>query len=228
LHEVAVVGFFLAEGGNELAERYLAHDQVESWRAAQQYQEFCERLGREPFPDAVMRKMETEFDSLCQRYGPDFGHPYGWASETLRRRSPRFADIERAMEMDHVRPLYKLASHPTHAGPKGVLFRLGLLGDEIRILPGASNVGLADPGAGACVSLMQSTVCLLAHGPGAPTMRSLQVMIAMQRIVEEAGEEFGRIQAALEDEAKDSQPRVGGVVDLDGHRGLRRFRRSSD
>jgi hypothetical protein len=43
------------------------------------------------------------------------------------------------------RPCFKLATNAVHAGPKGTLFRLGVLGDQDGILAGARNVGCKKP-----------------------------------------------------------------------------------
>lgn len=45
LHEIAVIAYFVAKHGNDLAERYLSHTAVESYKASLKYQEHCEALG---------------------------------------------------------------------------------------------------------------------------------------------------------------------------------------
>ena len=54
LHEVAVVMNFLSEHGEEVAKRYLDHEAVESWKAAQLYQKKCPALGLDPFSQEEM------------------------------------------------------------------------------------------------------------------------------------------------------------------------------
>jgi hypothetical protein len=44
LHEIAVVGFFVQEHGEETAARYLAHDVIESWRAAVDFNKHARAL----------------------------------------------------------------------------------------------------------------------------------------------------------------------------------------
>ncbi len=48
LHEIAVVSFFVAAHGEDLAERYVLHQVVESKRAAADYEKCHSRLGYEP------------------------------------------------------------------------------------------------------------------------------------------------------------------------------------
>jgi hypothetical protein len=45
LHEIAVSTYFIAKHGNDLAERYLCHAAVESYKASLKYQEYCDALG---------------------------------------------------------------------------------------------------------------------------------------------------------------------------------------
>src|SRR2546423_12781767 len=62
-----------------------------------------------------------------------------------------------------VRPYYRMASNPVHPNVRGSLFDLGVGGGREILLAGPSTAGLADPGHAACISLMQTTVCLLNH-----------------------------------------------------------------
>ena len=111
--------------------------------------------------------MVTECDNVA-RFGFCNGKPflndYGWAADTLRNPNPTFASIEAAVDLDRLRPYFKLASNTVHAGAKGTFFRLGVLGDQDGILAGASNVGLQEAGRLAALSLTQiTTVLLLIH-----------------------------------------------------------------
>jgi hypothetical protein len=55
-----------------------------------------------------------------------------------------------------------MASHNVHANPQGILFKLGLIPESGDILlTGPSNLGLADPGHCAAISLLQTTTNLL-------------------------------------------------------------------
>jgi hypothetical protein len=91
---------------------------------------------------------------VIAKYGPDFAKgDYGWAGHHLGKTKPTFRNIEAAMQIDHFRAHYRLASHNVHANPKGVFFKLGTLAESQVLLAGPSNAGLADPGHGAAISL---------------------------------------------------------------------------
>lgn len=92
LHEISVVCSFVSKHGNELAERYLLHQCIESCKAAAQYQEYCNRIGCVPFNSADMARMEQERAALIKRFGKAYGTEYGWAAEVLGSKQPRFSD----------------------------------------------------------------------------------------------------------------------------------------
>ncbi len=160
LHEIAVVGLFISEGSESLAEKYWLHNAVESLRAAREYQKYCSRLGYERIEQPEIDDLEQTHIDLVQRFGPSFREQYGWAGGQLNIDKPSFADIERAVRVDHLRPFYRMASHSVHANSKGAFYRLGLLDENDLLLAGPSNFGLADPGQSTAMSLVQVTTAL--------------------------------------------------------------------
>ena len=89
-----------------------------------------------------------------------------------------------------------------HAFAKSLKFRLGLIQDNSRqeiLLAGPSNYGLADPAQNAAISLHQITTCLLTTKP---TVENLIAISTMQKLVEEIGETFCRVQYQIEKEEK--------------------------
>ncbi|MBI3450763.1 MAG: hypothetical protein HY049_17850 [Acidobacteria bacterium] len=159
LHEMTVTAVFILSAGDGMAERYLAHGQVEAYKAATQYQAHAKALGCAPLSENELDRVREARDEVIARFGKAFASDYGWASESLRNSEPKFIDIERAVGVDCLRPYYKLASQQVHATPRGLLFKLGLLRDEA-LLAGPSNLGLADPGQHTALSLTQITATL--------------------------------------------------------------------
>lgn len=161
LHEMAVTCALLSEHGEDLAERYLLHEVVDSYKAALQYNKHAAQLGEPPFSDKELARMASDVDRLCERFGKAYRNSHGWASEVLKQADPNFSDLERAASFDHLRPYYKLASYNVHATAKGVQYRLGAMGDRSLLLAGPSNAGLEDPGRFASYSLLQISLSLL-------------------------------------------------------------------
>jgi len=167
LYEITIVARFISEKGNNVAERYILHDTVESYKAMNVYQKCYERLGYNPCNEEDIIEVKTAVQELCERFGSSFNENYGWASEALNMKKPRFLDIENATNFDHWRANYKLASHNIHAQPKGIVFKLGMptkTPGKIRLLPGPSDAGFTDPADCTAISLYQLTCALLVIG----------------------------------------------------------------
>jgi hypothetical protein len=200
LHEVSVVFQFIAEHGPDTAIRYLAHDAIESWKAARGYNAMAARLKHRPFTVAELTAIKNDSDSALAKYGPEFETEYGWAAHALRNGRPSFADLERTVKLDHFRPCYKFASHNVHANPKGVLYRLSVLGDRHLLPTGSTNVGLTDPGQNAALSLGQITAGLVNQ---VPSLDALCFMAMLNELPREIGVAFWQAEKAIQaDERK--------------------------
>ena len=186
LHEVAVVAYFIRQHGQDVAKRYLSHHVIESAKSAKEYQKYSERLNVEPFSDEELTRLQAEADELCQKFGASYRGRYGWAASILKG-DPTFARIEEAVVMQHMRPYYGMASSSVHAKPHAIKFDLGNLNPHITMLAGPSNTGLADPGQGAAIALLQITTTLLALSPD---VREVVNMLSLQSLVEESLEAF--------------------------------------
>jgi hypothetical protein len=199
LHEIVVTAFFIQEHGEAVAERYLLHAPVDSYKAAQQYQRHCKRLGYTPLSSKELERIKDSYNAAVTRFGPSFGGGYGWAAAVLKYARPTFADIEQHVSLDHFRPYYKMASENVHADPKGSLYRLGLgLPQEGLLLAGPSDAGLADPGQNTALSLAYATSSLLKIKCTLDIIVGLRIMMTLSK---EIGEAFLRVQESLGSEA---------------------------
>lgn len=190
LHEVAVVAFFVAAHGDDLAERYILHDAVESKRASDDYQNCQHRLGYEPLTDSEIKSVQKSYDAVVARFGQDFRKgDYGWAGHHLGKPQPTFKDIEHAAGIDHLRAHCRMASHNVHANPKSVFFKLGILAESQVLLAGPSNAGLADPGHCAALSLAQVSTTLYGLQP---TLDNIVALHMILQLVDEIGVAFGQ------------------------------------
>jgi len=188
LHENAVTAMFLAQYGNRAAERYLRHSAVEQYHASKQYQEHCRALGEEPLSDLEVDEIRRDYESAVLEFGPDFKSEYGWAAEALGTSSPRFAMIERHLDMSRWRPYFKLACQSVHAGPHGLFFSLSVPEHHTSTLAaGASNAGLCDPGHSTAISfLMVSAATFTVRS----NLDSLVTMRVMMQLCDDIGKAF--------------------------------------
>jgi hypothetical protein len=217
LHEVAVVSSFIAEHDQNTAERYLLHEHIEAWRGMQELQAKASRLNVEPFTGDELREAEEVFDELAARYGKKYVTPYGWAQKELVLHDPKyekervtFSAIEAAVSLDHLRPYYRMASHGTHANPKGILFTPDLMeGAPEVLLAGPGSTGFADPGQCALISLNQVTATLLHYKKGESAGL---ILIALRDLIEAATDAYVETQGDVSDER--SLPHYGLVARL--------------
>jgi hypothetical protein len=91
LDEVAIVADFIAENGDDCAERYFAHEAVETWRGMLEFQQHAESLGETPYSETEVEAAKRRYDALIERYGSRFGDPYGWAQAALAAKDQRYA-----------------------------------------------------------------------------------------------------------------------------------------
>ncbi len=199
LHEVTCVATFIAKHGEDVAERYLLHDVIESCRATEEYDQCASRLGYEPLSEGELDDARERADRLTDRFGKPFMRQYGWAAEVIAsdpelKKIGGFRAIERAVELDHLRAHYRFASHPTHANAKGVFFNPDFKGDGV--LAGPSPAGLGDPGHCALISLTQLTTTLLKLDAG-PS--SALIVGSMLQLEDEAGEALVAADRELDD-----------------------------
>jgi hypothetical protein len=202
LHELVVVAFFIEQKGAEVAERYLLHVAIESFKAANQYQEHCNALGQGPFSTEEMQQLKDRRDDLCTRFGKAYGTDWGWAAAALGCEKPTFFDIERAVSFEHMRPYFKLACYSNHAGCKGLIFDLGKAlvpsGEEI-LLAGPSDAGMFDPGVCTARSMFQITANMILHRE--VSLTSLVTATALGQLAGEIEDAFATAEADLEKQA---------------------------
>lgn len=188
LHEISVTALLISDYGEGMAERYIAFQHIESWKALQQYKEHHETLGQEPPTDEEVQELKNIYDGLISKFGKDFSNEYGWASFHLKNKSPRFSDLEKASRVDYFRPYYKLASYSTHASPKGIYFPMSNTTiAEGLILAGPSNAGLADPGHNTALSFMKVWIALSTIEP---TFDTILFSKMMNHLASEIGDQF--------------------------------------
>jgi hypothetical protein len=145
LHEMHVLISFIIQEGDCVAERYLDHETIESYKAAKDYRDCYDRLGFDPISDADIKVLKDVQTQLVTKYGKAFAGNYGWAADALGIKKPTFKDIAAATNTDHLKSHYRLASHGVHANPKGILCRLSQPNCKAALIAGPSVYGLAEP-----------------------------------------------------------------------------------
>jgi hypothetical protein len=83
-----VTAWFISEGDQLLAEKYLAHQTIKEIEDAEQYQNNCADIGSKPIPEANLHALRLKRDGLKKKYGEAFSGGYGWAAEAVRAKLP--------------------------------------------------------------------------------------------------------------------------------------------
>lgn len=158
LHEIGIVAAVVSKHGEDIAERYHAHQAVESKRAMNKYLACYKHLGYRPLSARAARTIDKRYNSAIAKYGKSFKSDYGWAAHHLKKDGPSFADLEAEAGYAHMRAHYQMGNDNVHAGIKSMYARLGLLNDYDSLLAGRSNAGLVDPGQNAAHTLTRIAV----------------------------------------------------------------------
>lgn len=181
LHEVAVVSRLLAENGPEMATRYLLHALVKAHKAAADHQRHCKRLGGRPLTERQLQVLKAQRDALVAKYGKNFAEDWGWATGLRGNPHPNFRHLEEACALESLRPLVASASDIVHGGPRG----LRPTGVERHgrgfLLAGASDAGIAEPGANTAISLVHIASTRYRVAPALENLLTLETMRILER-----------------------------------------------
>jgi Family of unknown function (DUF5677) len=201
LHEISVVALFIREHGETTARRYVDHALIETYKAALTYRRYSDRLGYAPMAEEDFEATRRARDEVAARYESRFiKGDYGWAGAALDIEQPNLANIEESVNMDHLRPYFKLACQNVHAGSKGSIDRLGLPSGSSVLLAGPSNAGLSDPGQNAAISLYRSSVAL---GLLEPTFDSLVGLRILETLTDDICQAFHAAATQMKEDAQE-------------------------
>lgn len=165
-HELAVIAMFLRNNPPNVARRYREHAVVMRHKRAVEYNSTLGNpdagFGFEPIDSDTVTALAGQRERLKKRYGDDFVKgDYGWAAMAMKNKRPTFRDLERSVNMGHLRSFYLWGSQDVHAGSHGNELSYAERASGTKILnSGQSNAGLADPAQSALVSLHQTTTAL--------------------------------------------------------------------
>ncbi|WP_030466829.1 DUF5677 domain-containing protein [Lentzea aerocolonigenes] len=158
LHEIAVIMRVLSEFGEtddhaDLAERFYLHEAVLTAKDARTYQLHCAELGTDPLPAEEIAQLDQSRQELLDRFGTEYKESYGWATGLNGLRRPNFAELEKLVNVAHLRGHYSWASHEIHADARGSLLNVFEQGQTLYKQTGPMLFGFAEPAVWALASL---------------------------------------------------------------------------
>ena len=192
MHEVVITALFIAENGEDVAQRYLDHESVETLKEIRTYEEYCDFLGLEHLGAEEIETAERKIQELVEKYGEGFRRDYGWAESCFDNKRATFSDIEKSVDCAHMRGYYKMASNGIHANAKGTTFRLSQPNNTDMLIAGPSVFGLFDPilRTAHSICLFQSTISMVWG-----SLDNLVVACMMNNLLDQIDEELIRIEA---------------------------------
>ncbi|ACJ27723.1 Conserved hypothetical protein [Shewanella piezotolerans WP3] len=191
LHEVNVTAMFIDKHGEECARRFDAHEIIDCYDGMKEHKKFEHRLNSKAPEQSIIDNYKIMFDAAKKEFGKGFETHYGWAAIYFPDRTPKsvgFRALEQDVELEHMRPYYKMASQNVHAGSKGTKSRLALseCEDDVLIV-GQSSSGMCDPAHSTALSLMQITLTLLKFNPN---IDNVVLMNLLRKYAEDIGDAF--------------------------------------
>lgn len=193
LHEIAVIASVIADGDEDLANRFSLHRYVERWKEARIYQQHCEALGYEQYTDEEMADFERVADGIVAQYEPGYAEDWGWSKPLFpsTKHRPTFDDLERLARLDHNKPWTKLSHHAVHSGSSGTMDIIDLHGAGGQfMLAGPSDAGLADPGQLSLIALYQVTCSFMLNAPAESTYEDLLILKTISLLIDQALDAF--------------------------------------
>lgn len=166
LHETAVILAFLSRNDDALSSRFVDFQAITRLKAATEYNEHYAALGFEPFDQENLAQFQKDRDAMLAKYGQQFASENGWAADVLKQKRVTFKDIEKFVDLNHLRPQYGFASKNVHSGVDSIGFKLALsMSSQETLLAGPSNEGLIEPIQCTSYSLITATCELIDTAP---------------------------------------------------------------
>ncbi|MBE0349278.1 DUF5677 domain-containing protein [Pseudoalteromonas lipolytica] len=170
LYDILVIFISIYTFGPDCAERFYHHHVVDKFNsltksreAKEQYPDKYEYL---VVDDEETQYLESLYDSLLTKYGKKYRFDYGWLEGFVEPKNKNgkvtFADIEKALSLDHYAPYSKIASQNIHASSQSLNFNLSSSSSSFQQLcVGRSTLGATIPIEGLATSMFQITSNLL-------------------------------------------------------------------
>jgi len=200
LHELAIISLFLLENDDEVAQRYLDHADIKTFKEAKDYRSSYKKLGYPPLQVKEFNAIKRQRDNLIINYGKDFGeNDWNWIPDKILT-CRNFRELEKKVKLGHWHPFYNSSCDSVHGGAKG-FYRISLM-DELQgkvHLVGPSNYGLADVLMNASVSLLHVTYSLLKLDADFDDLVSMWVIYYFAM---EIKEKAPKIQSRLEEDER--------------------------
>lgn len=157
LYELNVVAILIAQEGQDLALRYIAHADVQAAKDIEP-----EEQSRDEEAEILLRRANY----AISQFGEDLQKHYGWACVLVGKKQPTFKDLETISGKADGSNIYRQASRHVHSNHRTYDEMLGLSeSDEMLLLVGPSNSGMTGPLILGAYTMMEITSIYLLSKP---------------------------------------------------------------
>lgn len=127
LHELTTIAMFIHKNGSEVAEKFLLHADVDTYKYMLLQRETVDNSKFNDEEESAFKEIQESYNFLIEKYGKFFSPQYGWASGVGGLpQKPNFRQIEDKVDLTYFRFLYKEASNSVHASSSRLYFKLGV------------------------------------------------------------------------------------------------------
>jgi len=160
---------------------------MRGYKQLRNYQEYCSRLGYEPFNEEELEHMQKDHELMIEKHGKDFRYKAGWEwipYEIVNNRT--LQGLAKYVKVDHFIPYYDLSSNEIHGSPKG-FYHMGLPKHRRKhiLLTGPNIFGMADSIHSTAISLQRATTYLIKQKVTASNIIEMKIIM---KIVDEIGQ----------------------------------------
>jgi Family of unknown function (DUF5677) len=126
LYEQNVISFILSNDRTyEVCERYHDAAAIEQMRYIEAHNKYSEQIGWQPIEGQELEEAKKFADLAVRNWGSEIRNQYGWArpiaSHVPKGKLIRFADLERVVKGEKLKPGYIWMNNSVHAGPSTVI-----------------------------------------------------------------------------------------------------------
>lgn len=180
LFEVSTVATLIADGGDPVAERYLAHTIIDRKKMLNEYQDRASEPGGSAVPAREAKAITKEYEAALRKFGKPFRETNGWAAGHFGlQTNPTFAHLQEAAGRAAMRAEYRLASFGIHAGPSAFERKFLSFYESLQIA-GATNAGLEEPGINTANCLMQITALMIGEPWDIDRLAHMQALLRLR------------------------------------------------
>lgn len=211
-YELAVRSMVLrahaGESGHEdLVERYHLHDEIGREADMREYRRTSNALGFAPMDDAKVEAAGERRKELLERFGKQFGQPYGWAVGLPGVMSGNFKELETLAGVDHRRGIYRWASHYVHGDPSSLRMSIMRRGGVSKgVVSDLTNVHLTDPAQFSLYALNLNYLSLAMGDP--PDLADLWIAAGLPHLVDRAANAFWQAEQGVRTAEDELQRRL--------------------